>query len=67
MTGKSFRCIAMMSEARRLYDEGRYAECMRIIDSIRSCTTQCGEEAVCATALRIVSLQVSQFQPQPAE
>lgn len=63
MTGKSLRCIAMMSEARRLYDEGRYSECMRIIDSIRTCTTQCGEEAVCATALRIVSHKLPEFQP----
>ena len=63
MTGTACRCIAMMSEARRLYDEGRYAQCMRIIDSIRTCTTQCGEQAVCATALRIVSQKLPEFQP----
>lgn len=55
MTGKSYQCIAMMAEARRLYDEGRYSDCLRIIDGIRACTARCGEESICATALRFVT------------
>ncbi len=58
MTGQSYRCIAMLSEARRLYDEGRYPECLRIIDSIRTCADKCGEESACATALRLAGPMV---------
>ncbi len=55
MVGSSYRCIEQMSEARRLYDQGLYPECLAIIDSVRRCSLQCGEGGACAAALRIVS------------
>lgn len=63
VTGQSYKCIAMLSEARRLYGEGHYAECLRIIESIRACSTQCGEQAVCAIALRLAGPMVEDLHP----
>lgn len=63
MIGQSYRCIAMLSEARRLYGEGRYSECLLIIDGIRACTAQCGEQAVCATALRLAGPMFGEQSP----
>ncbi|EME70249.1 hypothetical protein H261_09327 [Paramagnetospirillum caucaseum] len=63
MTGQSYRCIAMLSEARRLYDEGKYSECLCIIDSIRSCSTRCGEESACAVALRLAAPLMGDLHP----
>jgi hypothetical protein len=53
----------MLSEARRLYGQGQYPECLRILESIRACSTQCGEQAVCATALRLAGPMVSELLP----
>lgn len=55
MTGSSYRCIELISEARQLYEAARYAECQTLIESIRHCTTQCSEGDACAAALRIAS------------
>jgi hypothetical protein len=63
VTGQSYRCIAMLSEARRLYGEGRYSECLRLIDSVRSCSTQCGEQSVCAMALRLAGPMIDDLVP----
>ncbi len=61
--GQSYRCIAMLSEARRLYDEGKYGECLRIVDSIRSCSTQCGESSACTMALRLAGPMIGELYP----
>jgi len=61
--GQSYRCIAMLSEARRLYGEGKYAECLRIVDNIRSCSTQCGESSACAMALRLAGPMMEELYP----
>ena len=63
MIGQSYRCIAMLSEARRLYGEGKYAECLSIIDGIRACTSQCGEQSVCASALRLAGPMLGHLSP----
>lgn len=53
----------MLSEARRLYGEGKYAECLSIIDGIRACTSQCGEQSVCASALRLAGPMLGHLSP----
>ena len=55
MIGSSYKCIEQISEARRLYDQGQYPECLAIIEGVRLCSLQCGEGGVCAAALRIIS------------
>ncbi|MDO8605027.1 MAG: hypothetical protein Q7R40_00690 [Phaeospirillum sp.] len=55
MTGSSYRCIELISEARLLYEAARYAECLTIIERVRHCTQQCDEGEACAAALRIAS------------
>lgn len=61
MIGQSYRCIAMLSEARRLYGEGRYSECLHIVENIRACTAQCGEQSACITALRLAGPMLSEL------
>lgn len=63
MTGRSYHCIAMLSEARRLHADRKYGECLRIIESVRSCTTKCGDEAVCTLALRLAGPMVEELTP----
>ncbi|TAN69454.1 MAG: hypothetical protein EPN20_06100 [Magnetospirillum sp.] len=55
MIGSSYKCIELISEARRLYDLGRYPECLAIIEGVRRCSLQCSEGEACSAALRIVS------------
>jgi hypothetical protein len=63
VTGQSYQCIAQLSEARRLYGDGRFSDCLRIIESIRNCTKRCGEEAVCNMALRLAVPSVEDVVP----
>ncbi|OAN52288.1 hypothetical protein A6A04_00920 [Paramagnetospirillum marisnigri] len=59
MIGSSYKCLTQISEARRLYDQGRYGECLRLIDDIRNCASLCGEHDVCTRALRLASRGMS--------
>lgn len=58
MIGSSYKCLSQISEARRLYDNGMYGECLSLIDDIRNCSIDCGESHVCSAALRLVSKNV---------
>lgn len=53
MIGSSFNCLSRISEARVYHDQGLDTECQGIIDSIRDCKCSCGENDICAAALRI--------------
>jgi hypothetical protein len=63
MVGSSYKCLSLISEARRLYDRGEYPECLRLIDSIRNCTADCGESDACSAALRLVSRSMERDEP----
>jgi hypothetical protein len=55
MTGEAYRCISQLSEARRLYDQGQYPECLDLIEKVSRCTNRCGDDGACSAALRVVS------------
>lgn len=67
MTGEAYRCISQISEARRLYDQGQYPQCLDIIDKVSRCTTRCADDGACAAVLRVVSRGLGLHRPASAE
>ena len=55
MTGTEYKCIEQIAEARRLYDQGRYPECLALIEVVRRCSLQCGGGGACSASLRIAA------------
>lgn len=55
MVGASYRCLAQISEARRLYERGLHDQSIALIQTIRDCIAPCGEIALCTAALRLAT------------